>query len=550
MKKKVFLFGIGWIAMLFAAAQHVGIGTTTPKARLHIADSAVLFSGGISVPPLTTTINPPVQGTGTRMFWFPALGAFRAGYVAGVQWDRDSIGQLSFAAGYNTKANGRLSVAFGNNSNAAGDESFAVGNSTAMGAFSTAFGRSTASGNFSTSLGQNSTASGSSSVSLGSYTTASGLASTSMGSSSVASGQYSTATGGNSTAIGHYSFSAGEETFAKARGSFTTGLWNDNTDNPNNNTTASTDRIFQIGNGNLVTRSNALTVLRNGFIGLSNILPHAQLQFSNNEDFRKMVMYEMADNINQFIGLGYYDNEFVYQIPSTTHDHVFYTGTGPASSRPLLRIKGNGNVGVGPVDPEYRLDVDGRVRIRSGGDLFSSAGTWLNNIDNTSSPAFVGMESDDGVGFYGNTTPNGWGFVMKIGTGNVGIGTSSPAAKLHVAGSILATGSITPSDLRYKNNVRPISNALSKLQLLNGVTYRMNTTTFPEWQFDTTMQYGLIAQDVEKVFPELVKKIDAKGYKGLDYVKLVPILIEAIKEQQQQINELKKLLLLTSEKIK
>jgi len=63
----------------------------------------------------------------------------------------------------------------------------------------------------------------------------------------------------------------------------------------------------------------------------------------------------------------------------------------------------------------------------------------------------------------------------------------------------------------------------------------MNRADHPEWQFDSTLQYGLIAQEVEKVFPEMVKTISADGYKGLDYPKLIPVLVEAIKEQQTQI---------------
>jgi hypothetical protein len=70
----------------------------------------------------------------------------------------------------------------------------------------------------------------------------------------------------------------------------------------------------------------------------------------------------------------------------------------------------------------------------------------------------------------------------------------------------------------------------------------MNNTAFPQMHFDNNMQYGLIAQEVEKVFPEMVKPIDSNGYKGVDYVKLIPVLVEAIKEQQKQIEALKKLI--------
>ena len=81
---KKYLFPLFWLFASFTGnAQNVGIGTTTPAARLHVSDSSVLFSGTTTAPPVTTTYFPPVQGPGTRMFWYPALGAFGAGYIDG-----------------------------------------------------------------------------------------------------------------------------------------------------------------------------------------------------------------------------------------------------------------------------------------------------------------------------------------------------------------------------------------------------------------------------------------------------------------------------------
>ncbi len=203
-----------------------------------------------------------------------------------------------------------------------------------------------------------------------------------------------------------------------------------------------------------------------------------------------------------------------------------------------MRITANGNVGIGITDPAYTLDVGARMRIRS--TAGNTAGLWLNNDANNALPAFIGMRNDNLVGFYGNAAPNsGWGLLMNTDNGRVGIGTDNPSEALHVIGNIIASGTITPSDLRYKTNIQPINQSLQKLLSLNGVSYLMNRTAFPEMQFDTNKQYGLIAQEVEKVFPEMVKTIDDKGYKGVDYVKLIPVLIEAIKDQQKQIDELK-----------
>ena len=75
---------------------------------------------------------------------------------------------------------------------------------------------------------------------------------------------------------------------------------------------------------------------------------------------------------------------------------------------------------------------------------------------------------------------------------------------------------------------------------INGVEYYMRTDEFPSKHFDTRLQVGLIAQEVEKVLPQVVQT-GMDGYKAIDYAKVVPLLVEGIKEQQNQIDELRKL---------
>jgi hypothetical protein len=72
---------------------------------------------------------------------------------------------------------------------------------------------------------------------------------------------------------------------------------------------------------------------------------------------------------------------------------------------------------------------------------------------------------------------------------------------------------------------------------LKGVEYEMKAGEFVKNHFQTGRQIGLLAQDVEKIIPEAVNEKD--GYKGVDYARIVPLLIESIKEQQKQIEELK-----------
>jgi len=90
-------------------------------------------------------------------------------------------------------------------------------------------------------------------------------------------------------------------------------------------------------------------------------------------------------------------------------------------------------------------------------------------------------------------------------------------------------GQTSCSDLRLKKDIKPLKSALSTLGKLQGKSYR--------WKDNNEPDIGLIAQELEKVIPELVKT-DNKGYKSIVYQKLTAVLIEAVKEQQQEINNL------------
>ncbi len=110
-------------------------------------------------------------------------------------------------------------------------------------------------------------------------------------------------------------------------------------------------------------------------------------------------------------------------------------------------------------------------------------------------------------------------------SGNVGIGTISPTERLHVAGNVIADSYLYTSDRRLKKDITPIQSALDKVLSLNGVAYRWINPTSKEADRD---QIGLIAQDVELVFPEAVT-VSADGYKRVNYPMLVAPVVEAIK---------------------
>lgn len=123
--------------------------------------------------------------------------------------------------------------------------------------------------------------------------------------------------------------------------------------------------------------------------------------------------------------------------------------------------------------------------------------------------------------------------------GNVGIGTASPGYTLTVNGTAWVTsGTWSGSDIRWKKDIKPLEDSLSKLMQLQGVGFNWRKEEYPDLKFNDGSQIGFIAQDVEKVFPEVVTT-NADGYKGISYEKLVPVLTESIKEQQKEIEELK-----------
>ena len=127
-------------------------------------------------------------------------------------------------------------------------------------------------------------------------------------------------------------------------------------------------------------------------------------------------------------------------------------------------------------------------------------------------------------------------------TGGGGGGSGLPSGMtysssiLDVTGQIRATGDVTAfysSDIRYKDNVKVIDNAVDKVSQIRGVEFDWNDKS--DWEGH---DIGVIAQEVEKVVPEIVIERD-NGYKAVNYQKLTALLIEAVKELKEEIKELK-----------
>lgn len=242
---------------------NVGIGTISPVAKLHVANSNVLFTAPSPLP--ASPGAAPQTGVGNRMYWWADKAAFKAGGIDDVSWDvplglystnlgfdcissgdnSTAIGKWCQATGYASMAIGFNSTATGNSSaaingsasgydafsiagQAVGDHSLAlhgfasgtnslamIVGSSATNFYAVAIGEdATASGQHALAMGQSTTASVSNSTAIGLNTTASGYVSTSMGSYTTASGDYATSLGGGTLASGDYSVAMGQYTTA------------------------------------------------------------------------------------------------------------------------------------------------------------------------------------------------------------------------------------------------------------------------------------------------------------------------------------------------
>lgn len=217
-----------------------------------------------------------VSGAGARMFFNPLKSAFRAGATDGNHFDNANVGNYSFAAGFRSTASGSQSAAF--NGNASGTLSFAVSGGQASALRSIAL-RGTATGPSSIALGASS-ATEENAVAIGFMASATAREALALGAGSIASGSASTAIGIETVASGSGSTAIGFT--VSARAAFETALGVYNTDYTPSET--ATDRLLVVGNGTIhiggvgtITRSNALVILKNGNTGIGIDSPQARL---------------------------------------------------------------------------------------------------------------------------------------------------------------------------------------------------------------------------------------------------------------------------------
>ena len=226
----------------------------------------------------------------------------------------------------------------------------------------------------------------------------------------------------------------------------------------------------------------------------------------------------------------YYDNSTKLATTSTGIDV-----TGRITTDAITEDT-SGNVGIGTSSPSAKLDLkqtDGtpstgfKIRRYNNDNQYISqwtvGGGMYFDVVSDYQPSMIFRRSLDSGSTFNES--------LRIdSSGNVGIGTSSPSEKLYVSGNIYATGNITAySDERIKENIQEIPNALDAVDNIRGVSYTRTDT-----EEDGV---GVIAQEVEAMFPELVTE-NNEGMKSVNYNGLVGVLFSAVKELSAKVKEL------------
>ena len=213
-----------------------------------------------------------------------------------------------------------------------------------------------------------------------------------------------------------------------------------------------------------------------------------------------------------------------------------------------FRINSSGLVGIGNTAPISTLTVGNATGTIPGEiTLYPTTGNYEGGQINIKK-SLVGSTVDWIIDQYGTSaaearlrifnTTEANGIIIKE-NGFIGMGTSNPTVRLQVAGDIIANSIAGSSDSRFKTNILPIENPLQKVLKLQGVTFDWKTKEFPNRMFSENRALGFIAQEVEQVIPEVVQTENStEGFKSVQYDKVVALLVEAIKEQQKQIEQL------------
>jgi len=361
------------------------------------------------------------------------------------------------------------------------------------------------------------------------------------------------------------------------------------------NDEAASNLIFSTTNAG--TESDKMIITGRGDIGIGTVNPSATLELNSTTGNAAKLRVGRQTTATNYLELGTDGGSSVINaigIAGVNASLIFNRSTTTTTTE-SMRIDSSGNVGIGVTSPSEKLDVNGNIRLRTG-VLSSNNGTIshsTNNLlyvfggssglylsDNTGQQNSILIHDTNYIDFQTAATrrlridSSGRMLVGLAGSGNIYVGgqTSGQYFRIHHnnsdtyldgnggkiyfrgdsgantrfemdmtgtnAGQFIASGDIvafgSPSDKTLKENIKPIENALDKVNKLEGVEFNWKEQGITNLNEDI----GFIAQDVQEVLPQLVRK-NENGKLSLRHQGIVPVLVEAIKELTKEIETLK-----------
>jgi hypothetical protein len=150
-----------------------------------------------------------------------------------------------------------------------------------------------------------------------------------------------------------------------------------------------------------------------GNVGIGTITPNAALQLGNVITNRRIVLWEDANNDHQFYGFGINGNTLRYQVAAPSQNHIFYTGASTTTSTELMRIQGDGNVGIGTSAPSSKLEVAGKTKINGQLEVTTTTGAIL--LPRLTTTERTALTATPGMMIYNTSTGKFQGYATSLG---------------------------------------------------------------------------------------------------------------------------------------
>jgi trimeric autotransporter adhesin len=301
-----------------------------------------------------------------------------------------------------------------------------------------------------------------------------------------------------------------------------------------------------------VNASERMRINSSGNIGIGTSSPVAKVDITGS-DVNRVVLRVANTNvpngdkeINMFVG-----GTSAYGISSWQNSGVIESVAGLSSNFVLSNYQTGAIIftNSGRIE-RMRILADGKVAIGSSTTIFSSAfqvyqntagGVMAHFYDPAANSGFYWSAYSTSILFEARTSSGSTyrDMVFQVYGGNFGIrtGVSTLSYTLQVNGTVAGVGGyVNWSDARLKKDVKPLQDSLKNILNLNGISYNWDKKIDPTLNLDDDNHIGLLAQDVEKILPQVVSTAKDKfGTKAIAYSDLVPVLIEAIKELNAKI---------------